>query len=48
VAGNWSVARQRIGEELSRLAGMAETAAATYRATEQTVVQAAGGRGSGR
>ena len=45
VAGNWSRARQQIGEELSRLAGMAETAAATYRATEQDIAQATAGSG---
>jgi ABC-type transporter Mla subunit MlaD len=41
VAGNWSRARQQIGQELSRLAAMADTAAATYRATEQDIAQAA-------
>jgi uncharacterized protein YukE len=45
VAGNWSRARQKIGEELGRLAGMAETAAATYRATEQDIAQATAGSG---
>jgi hypothetical protein len=47
VAGNWSIARKGITEELTRLAGMAEMAAATYRATEQAISQAAGGPGSG-
>ena len=48
VAGNWSIARQGINEELGKLAAMAEAAAATYRATEQAVARAAGGTaGSG-
>jgi uncharacterized protein YukE len=47
VAGNWSVARQRINEELGRLASMAEAAAATYRATEQAIAQAASATGAG-
>ena len=47
VAGNWSVARQRVNEELGRLASMAEVAAATYRATEQAIAQAASGPGGG-
>lgn len=47
VTGNWSVARQRIGEELGRLASMADVAAATYRATEDAIAQAAGGPGPG-
>jgi len=45
VAGNWSIARRGITEELARLASMAETAAATYQATEQAISKAAGGHG---
>lgn len=47
VAGNWSTARQRIGQDLGQLASMADVAAATYRATEDTISQAAGGSGPG-
>lgn len=42
VAGNWSRARQRINEEISRLADMAATAAETYRATERGISRASG------
>jgi len=42
VAGNWSRARQRINEEISRLADMAATAAETYRGTERDITRASG------
>ena len=41
VVGNWSRARERIGEDLARLADIAEGAAAAYRATEAAVSGAA-------
>ena len=47
VAGNWSIARKGINEELARLAAMADAAAATYRATEQAISHAAGDPGGG-
>ena len=40
VAGNWSQARRRVSDEIGRLASMAETAAATYRAKEQDISNA--------
>jgi hypothetical protein len=42
VAGNWSQARQRINEQISRLADMATLAAETYRATEGRISGAVG------
>jgi hypothetical protein len=41
IVGNWSRARERIGEEVARLAAMAEGAAAVYRATEAAITKAA-------
>ncbi len=37
VAVNWSQARERVNEEVSRLADMAASAAETYRATERDI-----------
>lgn len=43
VAGNWSKARQRVNEEIGRLAAMAEFASATYKEREQAIIRAATG-----
>lgn len=43
VAGNWSKARQRVNEEIGRLAAMAEFASTTYKEREQAISRAATG-----
>lgn len=48
VAGNWSQARQRTNEKISRLADMAASAAETYRVTERDIARAAGSSGQDR
>lgn len=44
VVGNWSRARERIGQDVARLAAMAEGAAAAYQATEAAISKAAAER----